>query len=149
MEETPGQAGRQGSARRTLGRWPSAALAIALLFGAYANLRIINKEVERLSGPGRTDEIVYEAHLAPLSKLLPRNAVVGYVTGAGQDAPHETKYFYLTQYCLCPSLVVRGADHAFVIGGYYGADRPAGVPAGLSLLRDFGDGLLLYRGAAK
>ena len=55
-------------------------LAILVLFGLYTNLRIVNKEVDRLHGPGRLEEAVYDARLRPLKDMLPPDAIVGYVT---------------------------------------------------------------------
>jgi len=122
-------------------------LAILVLFGLYANLRIVNKEVDRLHGPGRFEEAVYDARLAPLKAMLPRDAIVGYVTDEGTDILHRVKYFYLTQYDLCPVLVVRGKNYPYVIGGYYDIDNPRRTDAAdLALLRDFGEGIELYRG---
>jgi len=122
-------------------------LAILVLFGLYANLRIVNKEVDRLHGSGRFEEAVYDARLAPLKAMLPPDAIVGYVTDEGTDVLHRVKYFYLTQYDLCPVLVVRGKNYPYVIGGYYDIDSPRRTEtADLVLLKDFGEGIELYRG---
>jgi len=122
-------------------------LAILVLFGLYANLRIVNKEVDRLHGSGRFEEAVYDAHLAPLKAMLPPDAIVGYVTDENPDILHKVKYFYLTQYDLCPVLVVRGKNYPYVIGGYYDIDNPRRTEGpDLLLLKDFGEGIELYRG---
>ena len=76
-----------------------------------------------MKGPGRTEEILYEARLEPLKEMLPKDAIVGYVTDESVDALHKVKYFVLTQYDLCPLLVVRGKNYPFVIGGYYDIDN--------------------------
>ncbi|MGD0229923.1 MAG: hypothetical protein ABSC19_06120 [Syntrophorhabdales bacterium] len=134
--------------RRTL--LLSVALSVATAFALYANMRIINKEAERLAGPGRTEETLYEARLKPLKEMLPADAVVGYVTDEATETLHKTKYFHLAQYDLCPILVVKGVDHPFVIGGYYDLGRPPGPEtAGLILVKDFGYGIRLYRGRGK
>lgn len=122
-------------------------LALVIPFAVYANLRIINKETDRLKGPGRTEEILYEARLEPLRQMLPKDAIVGYVTDESVDMLREFKYFVLTQYDLCPSLVVKGKNYPLVIGGYYDADNAAGPGAAdLVLVKDFGYGIRLYRG---
>ncbi len=122
-------------------------LALVIPFALYANLRIINKEAGRLKGPGRTEEILYEARLEPLKEMLPKDAIVGYVTDESVDALHKVKYFVLTQYDLCPLLVVRGKNYPFVIGGYYDIDNAGGPEsADLVLVKDFGYGIRLYRG---
>ena len=131
-------------------KWPKLRvylpLVILVLFGLYTNLRIVNKEADRLHGPGRFEEAVYDARLAPLKAVLPPDAIVGYVTDEEGDVRHRVKYFYLTQYDLCPVLVVRGKSYPYVIGGYYDIDNPRRTDAAdLLLVRDFGAGIELYR----
>lgn len=93
------------------------------------------------------EEIVYEASLEPLKKVLPNDGVVGYVTDEGADPSHKINYFYLTQYNLCPVLLVRGAHHPLVVGGYYEVESPGKSEVeGLALIKDFGRGIGLYRG---
>jgi len=118
-----------------------------VLFGLYANLRIINKEVDRLYGSGRFEEAVYDARLAPLKAMLPPDAIVGYVTDEDTDVLHRVKYFYLTQYDLSPVLVERGKGQPYVIGGYFDIHNPRRTETtGLALVKDFSEGIGLYRG---
>src|SRR5208337_2073124 len=94
---------------------------IVVPFALYANLRIINKEVERLHTPGRFEETVYEARLAPLKAMLPRDAAIGYVStdDTKKDPQEHIKWFYVTRYDLCPLIVMQGNNYSFVIGAYY------------------------------
>ncbi|MGD0661960.1 MAG: hypothetical protein ABSD38_28205 [Syntrophorhabdales bacterium] len=131
---------------------------IVIPFALYANLRIINKEVERLHTPGRFEETVYEARLAPLKAMLPRDAVIGYVStdDTKKDPQEHIKWFYVTRYDLCPLIVMQGNKYSFVIGAYYDiTDRGGSETTGLSLVKDFGlekdfgYGIRLYRGNPK
>jgi hypothetical protein len=119
--------------------------AIVILFAIYTSLRIINKDVERLSGPGPTEEIVYEKALEPLKSRLPDVATVGYITD--DSFPRKTMYFYLTQYALCPVLVAQGEKYPLVIGGYYDMTNPdKSESSDLTIIDDFGNGIYLYKG---
>jgi hypothetical protein len=115
---------------------------MAIFFAIYASLRMVNKDVERLSGPGPTDEIMYEEALQPLRHKLPANAIVGYIT---QDsAPQKTKNFYLTQYALCPVLVSEGINYPLIVGGYYSMNAPdVSEFADFSVIDDFKNGIYL------
>ncbi len=125
-------------------------LVIVILFGLYTNLRIINKEVDRLHGPGRFEEAVYDARLTPLKAMLPPDAIVGYVTDEEGDVRHRVKYLFLTQYDLCPVLVGEGKNYPYVIGGYYDIANPRRTDAAdLVLLKDFGSGIELYKGGQR
>ncbi len=72
-------------------------------FGVYINGRIINREIERLGEPGRTEEARYEKALRPLKELLPEHARVGYVTDEGTDSQKKIKNFCLAEYLLSPA----------------------------------------------
>jgi hypothetical protein len=122
-------------------------LFMVLPFAVYVNGRIINKEVERLGEPARTEEARYERQLQPLKELLPEHAVVGYVTDEGIDNLTKVKDFYLAEYMLSPRLLVRDKNHPYVIGKYHGnARHDERASQGLILIRDFGNGICLYRG---
>jgi hypothetical protein len=122
-------------------------LCVVVPFGIYINGRIINREIERLGEPGRTEETRYEKALRPLKELLPEHAVVGYVTDEGFDSQKKIKNFYLAEYLLAPRLIVRDPRFPYVIGGYYEIDHPdRSACRDLVLIKDFGQGIELYRG---
>ena len=94
------------------------------------------------------DEISrYEARFQLLRSALPPEGVVGYVSEPWRP-PHDLdwlKGFFLTQYALSPLVVVEGIAPALVIGNFpAGPGRYAPDPT-LALVRDFGDGVLLFR----
>ena len=122
-------------------------LCMVLPFAVYVNGRIINKEIDRLRGPDRTEEARYERQLQPLKELLPEHGVIGYVTDDRVDLYKKLKDFYLTQYMLSPRLLVRDVYHPYVIGVYYEIAQPDRTASqGLTLIKDFGHGIQLYQG---
>jgi len=126
---------------------PYPVFAIVVLFALYSNLRIIDKEAHRLQNSWRSDEVDYEACLAPIKELIPEGATVGYVTDERMDPLVKSKYLFLTRYALSPLLVVKGGDHPFVIAKHYKIDdRTQGKGMGLVLVKDSCDGVQLYRG---
>ena len=77
---------------------------------------------------------------AKLREVLPARGVVGYI---GPPQSSALGYYYLTQYALAPVVVDSSTAHPLVIGNFPNSP-PQGVPANLTLVRDFGDGLLLF-----
>ena len=95
------------------------------------------------------DEISrYEARFRLLKTVLPPRGVVGYLPellpasvdlGWGKD-------FFLTRYALAPLIVVSSTAPPLVIGNFRSAGPDRSIPdPTLVLVRDFGDGVLLFR----
>ena len=85
----------------------------------------------------------HDKRMAPLREALPRRGVVGYVTDVKGPAGDPIKRYYLTQYALAPVIVAQFPTYDFVVGDF---DDPAKAtpPAGYSLRKDFGNGVLLF-----
>jgi hypothetical protein len=95
------------------------------------------------------DEISrYEARFHLLRSALPPEGVVGYLSEPWRP-PHDSdwlKGFFLTQYALAPLVVVDGIAPALVIGNFRSAGPARYAPdPTLVLVRDFGNGVLLFR----
>jgi hypothetical protein len=122
-------------------------LCMVVPFAVYVNGRIINKEIDRLNEPDRTEEARYEKRLEPLKEVLPEHGVVGYVTDERATLYKKLKDFYLAQYMLSPRVLVRDAHYPYVIGMYYEMAHPdRRALRGLTLVEDFGYGVELYQG---
>jgi hypothetical protein len=72
---------------------------------------------------------------------------VGYITDAQPGSEADASLFLSAQYLMAPVLLVKGTNSGFVIGNF---GKPAEFAAigrshGLRLVRDFGDGLVLYQ----
>ncbi len=77
---------------------------------------------------------------ASLKAALPQQGIVGYV--GDSDAPAD---YYLAQYALAPLVVDHSPDHQLVVGNFSAQQLPQGLPyAHLQLLKDFGNGVLLF-----
>lgn len=100
---------------------------------------------------GTQDEISrYEARFRLFRSALPPKGVVGYLAEPRRlDRPSDFDYwkgFYLTQYALAPLVVVDSTAPPLVIGNFRsaGPELAAADPT-LVLVKDFGDGALLFR----
>jgi len=132
---------------------PRVAVGIVLivLFGIVSAARWARTAVA--SAAAGADEVtLYEARIQVLRGALPAVEVVGYLTDAAPvDLPlvesrERMRHYVLTQYSLAPVLVARDATPEFYVGNFRtpaGADTAAAL--GLVTVRDFGDGLMLFR----
>jgi hypothetical protein len=87
-----------------------------------------------------------EANFAPLAAMVQRGPV-GYITDAQPGSGADGSLFLSAQYWMAPRLLVKGTNSEFVVGNF---GKPADFAAigrthGLRLVRDFGDGLVLYQ----
>ena len=81
-----------------------------------------------------------KAYITAIKVALPERGVIGYI---GADDVDGTADYYLAQYALAPRVIDRSSGHPLVIGNF-----PHGLPkippSGLTVVKDFGDGVLLY-----
>lgn len=93
------------------------------------------------AGSRETDVVAQHSDLrfSALRAALPRYGVVGYI---GQSH-NSTADYYLTQYALAPLVVDLSVNHPLVIGNFPSSPPPLQVE-GLRLVRDFGNGVLLF-----
>jgi len=91
------------------------------------------------------DEIAKHSdqRFAAIRNVLPQRGVVGYVGDPGTAALGD---YYLAQYALTPLVVDRSSDHPLVVGNFRNTEPPSEPPEGLHLVKDFGDGVLLFAG---
>jgi len=81
-----------------------------------------------------------DQRLASLKAALPARGVIGYI---GEPGIAGTADYYLAQYALAPLVVDNSENHSLVIGNFPGRPNEP-VTANLKLIRNFGDGLLLF-----
>ena len=84
-----------------------------------------------------------------LRAALPPDAVIGYISDLRPEDARSTLLFLGAQYALAPRIVVDDDRHEWVLGNFsVPADFAAlGANRGLRLVRDFGNGVILYRRA--
>ena len=95
--------------------------------------------------PGRSmpdDAQRSDLRFAQLKAALPQRGVVGYVGDAGESGIAS---YYLSQYVLAPLVLDRSLNHPFVVGNFP-SNPPAASVENLRLVKDFGDGVLLFAG---
>ena len=71
---------------------------------------------------------------------LPERGVIGYVGPPGDFGLPD---YYLAQYALAPRVVERSTNHPLVVGNFPASSQVIS-PEGLQLVRDFGNGVLLF-----
>jgi hypothetical protein len=77
---------------------------------------------------------------AALKAALPKQGVIGYIGDSSSPAD-----YYLTQYALAPLVVDHSPAHPLVIGNFLTPLPPQSLPSDqLQLLKDFGNGVLLF-----
>jgi hypothetical protein len=88
------------------------------------------------------DDISFRSdqRFAALKVHLPASGVVGYIGETGDSA---TPDYYLAQYALAPLVVDHAPNHTFVVGNFP-SSRPTQVPTNLRLIKDFGNGVMLF-----
>ncbi len=87
-----------------------------------------------------------EERLSELKDILPPRGVVGYISNVESWGYWEARCV-LTQYVLAPVVVERGAERELVIGNF---DNPPELvdilrEYHLTLVRDFGNGIMLFK----
>jgi hypothetical protein len=98
--------------------------------------RLNNHEISQ-----RSDE-----RFAELKSLLPQRGVVGYVGESGDPESEDPGIadYYLAQYALAPLVIERSPNHHLVVGNFP-RSLPSQAPSDhLRVVKNFGDGLLLY-----
>ena len=81
-----------------------------------------------------------DQRFALLKKKLPSEGIVGYVGETGDSSLSD---YYLTQYALAPLVIDDTPNHQIVVGNFPSSKR-ANIPSNLTLIEDFGNGVLLY-----
>lgn len=143
------------------GSWAGArariALLLLLLYAGASTARWLQRGA---SWPARAsqDEISkYERRFVELRTMLPARGVVGYLgdpepTGAtprdsNAAALLHFRRYLLAQYSLAPVLLIESTEPEFVIGNFDPGTGPR-TPAGLRVVKRFGDGLVLFQRTA-
>lgn len=119
-------------------------LSVAALLCAYAALSFYGGQAERNQASSDPYLIAaQEERFAALKRALPANTVAGYVS----DVTNQPAVLSAAQYGLAPILVVDNTGTEWVIGNF---SKPLdyaefGRARQLTLVRDFSNGVVLYR----
>ena len=130
------------------------AAVLLALWGAIENFQVETAMVK--SDPYKAAD--QADRLAGVVQMLPRTAIVGYVSEAPDDSPSGTAagsdstmalaMFNTARYALAPRLVVQDTDREWVLGNFAKPPDYQAIARAhrLQLVRDFGNGVALFRG---
>jgi hypothetical protein len=135
-----------------------AGIILLVVLTGYAVLNPLWRNVRSYPYLPEMDPVTtHETRIALLLPLLPESGEVGYVTTVENDrifAAEKTftnvellAQYALTQYTLAPRIVRNTPDLPLVVGNFIDGPPAPGFleKNGLVPLKDFGDGLVLYR----
>ena len=122
-------------------------LLLLLAYVAVSDARWAYRAGRAALEAGKVDSITsYEGRYRELRQALPRQGIIGYVSGTEQFGTEEFKRFLLTEYALAPLVLIRDSTPDLVVGNFHPDRVPAEPPSpDLRLVRDFGDGVWLLR----
>ena len=131
---------------------------LLILLTGYAVLSLLAQSIGIYTDlPDKDPVTIHEARIAQLKGSLPASGEVGYVTTvenekifAYERAMKNVEYlaqYALTQYTLAPLIVRNSPELPLVVGNFLDGPPAPGFleKNGLVPIKDFGDGLLLYR----
>jgi hypothetical protein len=135
-----------------------AGIILLVVLSGYAVLNLLWQGVRSYPELPEMDPVtIHETRIARLLPLLPASGAVGYVTTVENErifAAEKTftnveflAQYVLTQYTLVPRIVRNRPDLPLVVGNFIDGPPAPGFleKNGLTPLKDFGDGLVLYR----
>jgi hypothetical protein len=93
-------------------------------------------------------QTLYGRRFIELKKALPAHGVVGYITDEIDEIPWN---YYQTQYALSPVIVDKTPGRELVVGNFRDSAVAREIVANsdLILLKDFGNGVVLFRKEVK
>ena len=128
------------------------------LFFLASDLRLMREIYQKFVHPNQDRVTAWEERFNEIKKNLPSEGIIGYATYFSPELKLTTKFdetaidvqtmreYYMTQYTLTPHIIDTSLKHDFVIT----ASRE-GVPMVIQnraewlLIKDYGDGLVLYK----
>ena len=135
-------------ARFPLRTWVAVLLLMTVALIPTAGILRRLASLTQLPSPYIDSISAFEKHLAPVSAALRDQPIVGYLsyTEPGTSDPAKIAQFYLAQYALVPVMVIRDRNQRLVLTTTaLNPLRPASdLPTNLTILRDFGNGVVLF-----
>lgn len=125
-------------------------MVLVLVYAGASTLRWLDRAAEWPARSAQDEISAYQRRLEALRPVLPARGVVGYLGDPEPTGPGALQHFrryLLAQYSLAPLLLIESTEPELVVGNFDPGPTPA-PPAGFQLVRDFGDGLVLFRRSA-
>lgn len=128
---------------------PRILAAVLFLFGAalLSNARLLYEVGQFAQAQEGQDGVSeFQQRFLQLAPSLPAHGPVGFLSDLPAGDTTGDAEFQVARYTLPPRLVVRGAAAPMVIGSVHapGAAQELATGQGLAILRDFGNGLVLF-----
>jgi hypothetical protein len=128
-----------------------AGVVLLCLYAAVSDARWSYRAVRGWADSRHEDRISRDGdRFREIRRALPAHGVVGYISGAQPDTftTEDFRRFLLAEYALAPLILIHDTTPDLIVGNF----PPDSVPSalrerGLSLVRDFGDGVWLIRRA--
>jgi hypothetical protein len=91
------------------------------------------------------DKVLYAETLRNVSQVLPEGTRVGYISDINKtDRRAWLVRYFGAKYAIAPSVLEEGTDPHWVLVNAAAYDSRL-IPDGMVLVRDFGNGLMLFR----
>jgi hypothetical protein len=123
------------------------AVAALAVFASMNSYQISAQDAQQF--PDRYGVVSAEQRFASALELLPTTAVIGYISDLPLSETAGSTAFVAAQYVVAPrSLVLAGAQPtAWAVGNFArpGDFAAIGAQAGFTIVRDFGNGVVVYR----
>jgi hypothetical protein len=142
---------------QTTFRTAAGAILLVVMTG-YAVMTLLGQSIRLFPDLPEKDPVtIHEERIRQLKPFLPATGAVGYVTSVENDriftderAFRNVEYlaqYVLTQYTLAPLIVRNSPELPLVVGNFLDGPPAPGFleKNGLVPVKDFGDGLILYR----
>jgi hypothetical protein len=139
-----------------------AALFLLIGVAVYASVSLAVKMIRLWPDIRQGDAVsACEKRMLPLRDALPKTGVVGYITTVDNDEIFGREktfedvevlaHYILAEYTLAPIIVRNSPDYPLVIGNFVEGRPDPGVIRSRHLvpIKDYGDGLILYRKEGK
>lgn len=139
-----------------------AALFLLIGVAVYANVSFAVKMIRSWPDIRQGDAVTAcEKRMLQLKDLLPPTGLVGYITTVDNDKIFSREktfedvevlaHYILTEYTLAPIIVRNSSDYPLVIGNFVEGKPDPGIIRNKHLvpIKDYGDGLILYRKEGK
>ena len=120
--------------------------AAIIVLSLHHNFLAVHKGIQRYNRQELDPITKYEKRFFELKAHLQNHHVVGYISNYDDQSDQDGFAYGMTQYVLAPVILVRGIKRKFIVGNFQGA--PADInryeKENISLIRDFGNGVLLF-----
>jgi hypothetical protein len=130
-----------------LARHQFAVLALAVLALASSFWWLLDLLGDYSRNAGTFGVAAFDGRFINIRKTIAPNTVFGYFSDNPEHSQVNQAEYYLTQYALAPALVVESANTPLVVANTHAATPNVAAlqAAGLALVQDFGNGILLCR----